>query len=293
MKWWPFNKEPTPSTPPPAPPARTLEEVLGEDYPAVEALSRPRIRLVSAAGAGKSPAGRTKLGGLPDMPSGTDWPTLKGNPLSFVAQVDLGAIAGLPGSEVLPAEGLLLFFYDWDLQYGDVLNERVGFWRVIHATGPLSPREFPPATHEMARFEEVKLSAVADTQLPNPESLGYLISLEDDVLDEYGDVYYELPRTEDPLHQLFGFPEPVQDDPFAECQIDSNALCEGGRKGALDPAWQTLKKGVKDWRLLLQVDSDDAAGMMWGDVGILYFCIREDDLKKADFEKVWMIFQCS
>jgi uncharacterized protein YwqG len=29
-----------------------------------------------------------------------------------------------------------------------------------------------------------------------------------------------------------------------------------------------------NWRLLLQLDTDDAAGMKWGDVGTLYFWIK-------------------
>jgi uncharacterized protein YwqG len=43
--------------------------------------------------------------------------------------------------------------------------------------------------------------------------------------------------------------------------------------------------------LLLQVDSDDV-GMMWGDGGRLYFWIREQDARRADFSNVWMILQC-
>ncbi|MDR2512739.1 MAG: DUF1963 domain-containing protein [Puniceicoccales bacterium] len=46
------------------------------------------------------------------------------------------------------------------------------------------------------------------------------------------------------------------------------------------------------WKLLLQLDSDDDTGWMWGDVGTVYFRIREQDARKADFSKVWMVFQC-
>lgn len=47
-----------------------------------------------------------------------------------------------------------------------------------------------------------------------------------------------------------------------------------------------------DWRLLLQIDTDNDAGMMWGDTGMLYFWIREQDARVRDFSKVWMILQC-
>jgi hypothetical protein len=53
-----------------------------------------------------------------------------------------------------------------------------------------------------------------------------------------------------------------------------------------------LESGRYDWILLLQLDSDDDAGMMWGDVGMLYFWIKREDLKKENFDNVWMILQC-
>lgn len=48
-----------------------------------------------------------------------------------------------------------------------------------------------------------------------------------------------------------------------------------------------------DWQLLMQLDSEDEAGMMWGDVGKIYFTIREQDLKSLSFDKTWMSWQCS
>jgi uncharacterized protein YwqG len=47
-----------------------------------------------------------------------------------------------------------------------------------------------------------------------------------------------------------------------------------------------------DWHLLLQVDSEQAAGMMWGDVGRLYYWIRSKDLKAGNFDNVWLVLQC-
>jgi len=64
----------------------------------------------------------------------------------------------------------------------------------------------------------------------------------------------------------------------------------------LDREGATLKTDERisstDWRLLLQVDTDNDAGMMWGDTGMLYFWIREQDARARDFSKVWMILQC-
>ena len=47
-----------------------------------------------------------------------------------------------------------------------------------------------------------------------------------------------------------------------------------------------LEAGADDWRLLLQVNSDDYAGWMWGDVGRVYFWIRRQDFATGDSDRV-------
>ena len=44
-----------------------------------------------------------------------------------------------------------------------------------------------------------------------------------------------------------------------------------------------LESGIKDWRLLLELGSDENAGLIWTDFGKLYFWIREEDLRNSDF----------
>ncbi|MDQ3090683.1 MAG: YwqG family protein [Actinomycetota bacterium] len=46
-----------------------------------------------------------------------------------------------------------------------------------------------------------------------------------------------------------------------------------------------------DLCLLLQVDSDEAAGMMLGDVGRLYLWIHRDDLAARRFDRATLEFQ--
>jgi len=72
---------------------------------------------------------QSKIGGAPDLPVGTFWPswTPPGGEkryLQFFAQVDLAEVAaaapGDPGGLGLPADGLLSFFADFDPEQGDV-----------------------------------------------------------------------------------------------------------------------------------------------------------------------------
>ena len=53
-----------------------------------------------------------------------------------------------------------------------------------------------------------------------------------------------------------------------------------------------VEEGAPEWRLLLQLDSDEAVDVMWGDVGTLYFWIRESDARAARFDRTWLILQC-
>ena len=64
------------------------------------------------------------------------------------------------------------------------------------------------------------------------------------------------------IHRLLGHPDPVQGDMQLECQLASNGIDCGDAGGYRDPRVPALRPGAADWRLLLQIDSDDAAGMM-------------------------------
>ncbi|RYD63060.1 MAG: DUF1963 domain-containing protein [Verrucomicrobiaceae bacterium] len=97
----------------------------------------------------------------------------------------------------------------------------------------------------------------------------------------------------DAAHQMGSYPSAVQSaDMELECQLASNGLYLGDSTGYNDPRVAELKAGAPDWRLLLQVDSDDDLGLMWGDVGMVYFWVREQDARSGDFSRSWMILQC-
>jgi hypothetical protein len=69
--------------------------------------------VLETAPVGQGNAGRSRLGGLPDVPAGWQWP----EGLTFLAQIDLEAMAFYDQNKLLPPNGLLLFFindYGWD-----------------------------------------------------------------------------------------------------------------------------------------------------------------------------------
>ena len=78
-----------------------------------------------------------------------------------------------------------------------------------------------------------------------------------------------------------------------EAQLASPGLYCGDDRGILDPRAAALDAGADDWMLLLQLDSEEAEGMMWGDVGMLYFWIRRTDLTDRRFDRCWVLLQCT
>jgi uncharacterized protein YwqG len=90
-----------------------------------------------------------------------------------------------------------------------------------------------------------------------------------------------------------GFPETVQNNDLElTAELVSHGIYCGNPKGYREGKSRGLGAGAADWRLLLQLDSEEDAGMMWGDLGRLYFMIREEDLKTLSFNRAWMDMQC-
>lgn len=111
-----------------------------------------------------------------------------------------------------------------------------------------------------------------------------------DELHRYAEV---LPEETPPAHRLLCHPDPIQGDMQMECQLVTNGLYCGDGTAYDDPRSVVLQPGTVNWPLLLQVDSDDDAGMMWGDLGRIYYWIREADLAARAWDTAWPILQCS
>jgi len=83
-------------------------------------------------------------------------------------------------------------------------------------------------------------------------------------------------------------PSPI----WLECQLTANGVDTGGPAGYQGDRVEALRAGAADWQLLLQVDSDEASGWMFGDIGRLYVCIRRQDLAELRFDRCWTVLQC-
>lgn len=254
----------------------------------LEPMRRPAIEIREADGT----PGFSKLGGRPDVAPGFEWPRWRDQPLSFLAQIDLAALPQQILDFSPPGSGRLYFFYDVEQSTWGFDPADAGSWQVLYVDHdePLSPAAFPEDLPEHGRYAAKPVSFSAISTLPDVDRLDLdPVELSDADWDE---VYNASDPTEGPGHRIGGYPRPIQDDEMeAECQLASNGYYCGRGQGSEHAAF--LAANPPAWQLLLQLDSDDDCDMMWGDLGTLYFWIREADLARRDFSQVWMILQCS
>ena len=250
----------------------------GVDSPIIAAMraeARPCVRLVPSV----QPSG-CFLGGTPAAALGKPWPTWQGQPLDFLAQLDLAAVAAAGGPDWLPPTGILLFFYGPDERWGFDPADRGSAVVMLAEPGT------PPAAS--SAYPLRYLEPVAGLSYPRADRLAGRF---DDESDADWDEALDFATPDEPAHQIGGYPDPVQnDDMELECQLASNGIDVGTPAGYKSAAAKQLESGSSDWRLLLQIDSDD--DHMWGDLGKIYFWIREQDARAGDFSGIWLVLQC-
>jgi uncharacterized protein YwqG len=273
--------------------AAGLDVLLGH----LDALIRPAIHLSTRAVDQSALApGASALGGQPDLLPGAAWPAKQDVPLSFLAQIRLEEAHSFDTAHLLPASGLLSFFYDaQQATYGTDPADRDGF-RVLYTPGNLSglcQLPFPAALPTSARFTLCAVSYSSQMTLAQQPDLEFPgLAWTPDQQQRYESAIASLPgggQQPTPQDQLLGFPNTLQDDMRLQCQLVSHGISM--ENAATDSHTQALTPGASNWQLLLQVDSDPHAGMRWGDGGIVYYWIERDALQRASFDNVWVVLQ--
>lgn len=197
------------------------------------------------------PAGATRLGGVPDVPTAWTWPRSGGFPLSFLGQIRLDDVAqALPGQGG-PADGLLQFFFDAD---GGVNAPSAGGWQVAYIPSglELTPAAYPADLYPMLRFSPAALALLPDLTM----------AWRDGAMQAFSEA---LPGAREGLsiHRMFGQHEARNGDVLADGEV-------------------LLLQLDTDSRLA----SPPNDGFYWGNGGPLYFTMPRADWEAGHFDNV-------
>lgn len=246
-------------------------------------LARRALRLGAEGGA------PVDLGGAPLLPPGEPWPRWNERPLDFLGAIDFADLAPFGEISGIPSSGKAAFYYASDIPrpWGDAAAQRDG-WRLF--TGDLREAAPPPSA---LTYPRTRLHATPFLSLPSPKepTVRRLEATYSGLLPVYEQLHavwsqHIWPR-DMPAHQLGGWPALVQRPLGPDCLYAST-----GRpldSVAPPPLRPDEEHAVDEWRLLLQLDSDDRLGWYWGDPGRVYFCSRPDD----PLEQTWLTLQAA
>jgi uncharacterized protein YwqG len=255
---------------------------------ALQASVRPFVRITGRLGPTKP--WESKFGGKPYLPRGQKVPVdTKGRPMRLLAQVNFSEV---PDVGLFPRSGILEFFLSSPSEFS---NSDDLYGADFHR--PTVQRNFrilyfPSVVQDHSRLAQDIPAAGAGTDLFPLEREARLsfsvelapVSLSDhraaavlppggwSFFDRFGARADEVGRAYDERfpgngHKMGGYAFFTQEDPRT------------GKHAGYDV-------------LLLQIDTDDALGIMWGDGGVANFFIREKDLRAASFTDVLYNWDC-
>ena len=240
----------------------------------------------------------SRVAGWPLLPPGYAWPLgEEGSRMNFVLQLDLAALAPLPGI-ALPARGLMSVFVG-------SISPAHGWQSLVLLTpvgASLAPRA-PPGLDEahagelddiFAGLAPHRLAAVRGHDFPRWAS-GDHVELTWDMPDALQDSYSEgFLAALDPdraVAKLGGHVEGIGEDPRRmACSAEEPDL---GRLHDQAPQRTPGLPGVAGWRNLLMVDFCRTVNLCIGDAGYLQFMGRTDALAAGDFGSLYTTLESS
>lgn len=191
---------------------------------------------------------------------------------------------------MLPKTGILYFFYSadrdaWGFDYKDKNKFKVIYWNGDLAE--LQRASLPEGLLEDSNYNPCTVDIKSEISLPP-----YGHNVYDDFDEEISDIFWEEIYDDGNINKVLGYSDNIQNEMELECEFVTNGLyC--GKSWPTSQKARELEPNAKNWQLLLQIDSNDESGMMWGDAGRIYVWIKKDDLLNRNFDKSWFILQYS
>lgn len=252
--------------------------------------------------------GSSKFGGEPDLPKDFQWyyfegespftPEIKPRPLSFLAQINCEEIREYDIEDRLPKKGILYFFYELEsMTWGFSLKDK-GSARVYYYDGDISKlekAEFPKDMNKDYILPEIKLTFARAYNAPDYEEL-----CNDYNFDNWKEYNNFLKRegyyvSEEEKTKLLGYADSIQGDMLLECELVDNGIDCGDSLAYNSEKRKAIEKNKDKWKLLFQLDTVTTKDfeLMFGDCGRIFYYIKEEDLKNKNFDKSWLVLQCT
>lgn len=210
------------------------------------------LRLEAIGAAEKVPAAAARFGGAPYAKEGDSWPVCTGcdRDLTFICQFEVGESNGAA------SDGLLVFFYCFECFPWGLEDEDRGAWAVRLYSRPEESRHRAITSDVSSFVQPCRVRTEAVHTLPSPdeeadEARTLFQAFEavepDDWWETYEQVGQRVGALSDYRTQLGGHPRWVQADGTQDCGTCGKRLT-----------------------FVAQIDSEDDAQLMWGDVGLVY-----------------------
>lgn len=220
-----------------------------------------RLHLLPASRPPENSQLNSHFGGQPYFEKGELWPTTKnGKCLDFIFQIFNNSDIQLPQSIEL-----IQFYYDWDEFAWDSSDEGwlVKIYKKIDKKNLKLIQK--PSELERSKYCEIEFKSKLslpdwegiDLYCPNASKLSCVLN-KDEPWNSYDQMVTTLIGEQDYQSQLGGYPKWVQGESTPE-NSSGNPM-----------------------KLLFQIDSEENAGLMWGDVGLIYVFYDEES-EKIDF----------
>ncbi|HTU67676.1 MAG TPA: YwqG family protein [Steroidobacteraceae bacterium] len=232
-------------------------------------LAQPAVQIIAGLPVRSGEPVHSWFLGEPDLAPGADWPTREGRRIDHILTLDLAEAQALVPVDWLPASGSLAVFYDQKKGPYGKASQRDG-WRTLYR-----PERATSRSPDSRRLELKAFRSYVDAEGLRADAL--------DLNDEEWDIYCGLEMAQTGVeycHQFVGHAATIQGPALEqECEAESTGI-------------KIEDAGKSDWRLLLQVSTDESIDFMFGDAGNVYYMIRERDARTARFDDVWLIGDC-
>jgi uncharacterized protein YwqG len=253
---------------------------------------------------GEQALGRSKMGGLPDLPNDTPWPRGQCGALSFIMQIRLDDIdVALPFG--MPRQGMLYFFVG-----DDELAKNVEHKLIWTADSSKLQRTMQPPLAEMSpdyvRSGELiphSIEIIYGVDVPIWGFPGKLeIDSKDDAVELMTQFEAQLRGTSERevvAGKLFGFQPGVHSirEEIALLSLDSSEsapLAELGHdvwdrlskaREKYSISYHQVQEAMSQWCQILWIDSNFRVGFNIWDAGSYSVMIGQDDIASRDFDK--------